>query len=632
LHLRLRSAIQDRFLQDSLNSLYSMAKQRTTRSRTIASGRLRIGDEWNAIEIIASTQTHPLKAICELAENALDAGAAEVVIVRRRTHGALFLEVIDDGQGVARDADGLPDFARIATHVCDSMKRHLAERDRRGIHGEFGIGLLSFWSLGETLRMVAAGADGNLYEMQLDRGNRTYTVRPVRGQLSAGGTRVIVGPLLPATRNIVTGEKLQRYLSEELRDRIRNSRASVRIFDHLSHKQLLVEPREFSGERLPVAARWATPFGEVLAELYYRPDGDGADAGVAVCKDGTRVLRDITELEQFQHSPWTDGLLVGVLDFGSFALAPGTRSGIVPDERLMAFAAAVQEIESGVLGEIAQRDAAESDRASRDILRQVQRAFVSALRDLPSNEYLFFDIPESRPALGKAPEGAGDSESVAAGARLPERGAEPSGAGVAGDDGQILLPLEVGALTAVRIRPRNPRREPGKDCRLTATAMDANGIVIEQGIEFGWHVVDGGGVLHGVEGPACCVTSPQPGQVVVEVRATQAGASATDQVTVKFLESGGASADDSAKGLPAYRLEAEHGHSRRSRYDVVKNEIVINSGHRDFLASKASVAKHRRYIGKLYAKEVVLINFPHESPAEVLERLVEITLRTEDVL
>ena len=41
-------------------------------------GKLRIGDHWNAINIIARTQTHPLKAVCELVENAFDAGAREV--------------------------------------------------------------------------------------------------------------------------------------------------------------------------------------------------------------------------------------------------------------------------------------------------------------------------------------------------------------------------------------------------------------------------------------------------------------------------------------------------------------------------------------------------------------------------
>ena len=38
------------------------------------------------------------------------------------------------------------------------------------------------------------------------------------------------------------------------------------------------------------------------------------------------------------------------------------------------------------------------------------------------------------------------------------------------------------------------------------------------------------------------------------------------------------------------------------------------------------------YVGKLYAKEVVLLNFPHESGAEAMERLIEMLVHTEDVL
>ena len=48
------------------------------------SGTLRIGDQWNAITIIAHSQTHPLKAICELTENAIDA-----LIALIRSHGLL---------------------------------------------------------------------------------------------------------------------------------------------------------------------------------------------------------------------------------------------------------------------------------------------------------------------------------------------------------------------------------------------------------------------------------------------------------------------------------------------------------------------------------------------------------------
>ena len=118
--------------------------------------------------------------------------------------------------------------------------------------------------------------------------------------------------------------------------------------------------------------------------------------------------------------------------------------------------------------------------------------------------------------------------------------------------------------------------------------------------------------------------------IVVEVKADKGIQSAIDRVAVKFV----ANEDDygSTRGLPSYRLQTEPGHAWRSRYDVKKNDIVINSAHRDFLASRTTMAKHRRYIGKLYAKEVVLLNFPHESSGEAMERLIEVIMRTEDAL
>ncbi|HEY2252099.1 MAG TPA: hypothetical protein VGH74_13595, partial [Planctomycetaceae bacterium] len=448
----------------------------------------------------------------------------------------------------------------------------------------------------------------------------------------------------------------QRYLSEELRDRIRNTGARVLVIDRVTHKQFAVEPQEFSGEPLTIATRPATPFGDVKVELYFSPESESGERAVAVCKDGTRVLRDIAELEQFQHSPWTDGRVEGVLDFGAFSLSPGTRSGIVPDERLTAFCEAVQAIEPEILAELSRRDQAESSRASRDILRQVHRAFVTALRDLPSNEYLFFDLPESKTATGRPAAATYERQTVSPGIEIQSRGNQPTnGNGEAPTEtDQIRLPLEAGPLASVRITPRNARREPGAECRLTALACDAAGMAIASGVEFNWRVVEGPGVLQSIdgatrsgelptcpnspdgvntiEGAACSVTSTVPGQIVVAVQAKQNDLVATDQVTVKFRKDLGDADSDSGRGLPSYRLEADHGRAWRSRYDIARNEIAINSAHRDFIASKLTAAKHRRYVGKLYAKEVVLINFPHDPAAEVLERLIELTLRTEDVL
>ena len=120
-------------------------------SRNKDSGRLKIGDAWNAITIIALSQENPLKAIAEFVENSIDARASRVTITRGREHGDHFLMVADDGEGVPRTPGGIPDFHFVGTHICDSIKRRLKLDGDRAIQGEFGIGLLSFWTVGEEL-------------------------------------------------------------------------------------------------------------------------------------------------------------------------------------------------------------------------------------------------------------------------------------------------------------------------------------------------------------------------------------------------------------------------------------------------------------------------------------------------
>lgn len=585
-----------------------------TDAATTAAGMLSIGDQWNAITIIAHSQTHPLKAICELTENAIDAGATHVRIARRRSQGRLTLEIVDDGRGVAPDATGVPDFQRIATHLCDSMKRYLDPTQRRGVHGEFGIGLLSFWALGEELRMASGGGDVPAHELCLVRGERHYTIRPVRGRIATGGTRVVVGPLLETTKSLVTGEKIARYLSAELRDRIRRTGVRIEVTDAVARKDILVTPREFSGERLEIPRRYATPLGEVNVEVYARGDGDDEPAGISLCKDGTRVLASIAELLPFQHAPWDDPRLVGLVDFEPLALAPGTRGGVVPDAALDALVAVAPAIEADIRAACESREQAEAERASRHLLKQVHKAFTSALSELPAEDYLYFDIPRQQATALAG--GAGAAEHAGAAAVKPGQA--------------TLFTAPAGPLAAVRIAPRRPRRQPGQACRLTAAGCDTEGMEIPPGLSWSWRVVSGAATLEAEEN-VCAVTAPAVGLVVVEATARQWMTEATARVEVKFLEAA-ESGPGGSRGLPSYRLEAEHGQPGRSRYDAAANEVVINSAHRDFLASRSSAARHRRYIGKLYAKEVVLTNFPHESPAEALERLIEVTLRTEDAL
>ena len=130
------------------------------KSKAADRGKLKIGDDWNAIRIIALSQSNPLKAIAEFVENSIDAKAATITITRGREHGEHYLSIKDDGDGVPRDEEGRPNFKYVATHICDSIKRRLkAEGTGAGVQGEFGIGLLSFWTVGDTLTMISTGSD-----------------------------------------------------------------------------------------------------------------------------------------------------------------------------------------------------------------------------------------------------------------------------------------------------------------------------------------------------------------------------------------------------------------------------------------------------------------------------------------
>jgi len=53
------------------------------KSKNRDSGKLRIGDDWNAIRIIALSQSNPLKAIAEFVENSIDARAKTITITFR---------------------------------------------------------------------------------------------------------------------------------------------------------------------------------------------------------------------------------------------------------------------------------------------------------------------------------------------------------------------------------------------------------------------------------------------------------------------------------------------------------------------------------------------------------------------
>jgi hypothetical protein len=85
-------------------------------------------------------------------------------------------------------------------------------------------------------------------------------------------------------------------------------------------------------------------------------------------------------------------------------------------------------------------------------------------------------------------------------------------------------------------------------------------------------------------------------------------------------------------GLPDYTFERAPGESWRSKFDPRRNVIVVNNGHRDFVYASRNKSLKLRYLVRLYAKELVLHNFSGLPSEQLLERMVELSLRTEEHL
>ena len=288
-------------------------------------GKLKIGDDWNAIRIIALSQSNPLKAIAEFVENSIDAKAKVITITRGREHNGHYLSIRDDGNGVPRDAQGCPDFKYVATHICDSIKRRMkADGEGLGLQGEFGIGLLSFWTVGENLSMTSTGSDQRAYEMTMSKGDPRYDVTTRRTLFAEKGTELKISLLLEGIRSL-SGEKIQWYLASELRDRIRDAKVRVTVIDKLARKQYEVEPRQFEGRLLHQLPPIRTSFGEAYAEIYLAEPADAAR--VALTRLGTRVVEDLSSLSGLEHAPWVSRYVQGLIDAPFLTLTPGHHPG-----------------------------------------------------------------------------------------------------------------------------------------------------------------------------------------------------------------------------------------------------------------------------------------------------------------
>ncbi|HWX36950.1 MAG TPA: ATP-binding protein [Steroidobacteraceae bacterium] len=595
------------------------------------SGKLRIGDDWNAIRIIALSQSNPLKAIAEFVENSIDAQAKTITITRGREHGAHYLSIKDDGNGVPRDADGIPDFKYVATHICDSIKRHLkADGNGTKLQGEFGIGLLSFWTVGDSLTMTSTGSDQRAYQMTMNKGDSRYEVSPRRVLFAEKGTELKVGPLLEGIRTL-SGEKIQWYLASELRDRIRDANVRVTVIDKLARKQYAVEPRQFEGRLLHQLPPVRTVYGDAYAELYLAEPNE--TARVALTRAGTRVIEDLSSLPGLEHIPWASRYLQGLVDVSFLNLTPGTRTGIIQDERYAALITALIPLETHLKGLIDEQQRAEEEEASQQSLKAIQKAFHEAMLALPREEYDWFDVQgrarqegaAAKTVVGGVMDGA-ELEGLLPGS--PESGPM--------DSPQRQFFDYAGPLFSVVVSPAASTTPLNETRKFRALPRDRSRRRVVDDLQFGWQIPEGEGTLQWTTNQEVEYQAPAvPGLARLSVTVTQRDIVCTAEALITVtdcLASAVIPAVVNARGLPGYTFERAAGELWRCRFDTERNIIVVNSGHRDFVFATRNRALQLRYLVRLYVKELVLKNFAGASADQLLERMIELSLYAEEKL
>ena len=608
---------------------------RKRKKKKTHTGKLRIANHWNAISIIASSQANPLKAVAEFVENSIDARAKHVVIIRGKKKGEFYLKVSDDGEGIPRDEQGLPDFHHVATHICDSIKRRLKSEGAQGIQGEFGIGLLSFWTVGQNLHITSCGADGNTYEMTMAKDSQKFTVLKKRVLIPFEGTELMIYPVLPGLRSL-TGERIQRYLASELRNRIKVSGAKIRVVDRTGRAEYIVVPRQFTGRLLHNLRPAETALGDIYLELYLSDPGVANRVGLY--RRGTRVLPSIIELEYFQKEPWTDGSLQGLLDAPFLNLTPGTRQGIIHDDRFNTFCKALEPVEEHLRQIIEEQRKAEEERSSRQILRKVQRALKEAFLRLPQEEYDWFDLQSRKTRKKRDPL---FSTSSIVGPAREENSREGDGHGTApeldgSDDGHREFFEFAGPLFSVLISPKSSVVPVDRRKKYRALCRDRSRRTVWKDLVYRWGIINGEGQLRSNdEESVVFIAPPEPCLTTLELIVRQGGKECRDEALITITDSlmdQATGSGGSRKGLPGYTYHRAPGEMWRSRFDVDKNVIVINNGHRDFVYAGKQKSRKLRYICRLFCKELVRHNFPGLQTDELLERMIELSLYTEEHL
>jgi hypothetical protein len=604
--------------------------------------RLQPADAFDLIRWLARSQSDPRKAIAELAQNAIDANARTIVIERRRRGRRPVLVVCDDGEGIRPSEERQTALRYIATHIGRSHKRNLSPSERREqiIAGQYGIGLLGFWSIGHRMEIRSRVGGGAIWSLRLIEDEPRAEVVPAPPAIDAleTFTEIVISELHAAASRSLSSRRLAEYLGAELRGPLRASGAQLEVREYDLRGQVIerhaVVPRRFEGIRLEVPTQIAVPgYPPIELELYH---AGTAATGIELTCAGTVIAEGIADLAGLglDRAPWTDPVLAGTIEFAALSVPPGTRRGVIPDAAAAAFVAALDQL-APVVQSALDRQAGQRHAASeRQLMVELRRALRGLRERIPH-----IGLPAQIPGRG----GAGNERTadplgapLATGA-LPTTGGAPSGPTEPEprpnkpdepEPDELSPPpslLPPGPAHHVRVSPDPIRIWPGGKRRARAIVFDIHGQQIAA--QTTWSASSQQVTLEG-EGAARVIElselADNNGPFAVTVVAEANGGACSTTVELVIVD--GPPAGGPGAGIPEPILVDDPGLSWRSR--LAASGWHVNIGHPDYLALALDARARLRYMVALFAKDLT-VSVTHGANEGVLDQMIDIIAHAE---
>jgi len=357
------------------------------------------------IKLLANVYSDPRDALTEFLINSLDAGAGNIkIIVDKGKINRVLIK--DDGFGMNDE-----EMHRTIKNIGNSIKVNPDELRKRKINfeqviGHMGIGILGYQSFCKKAIFISKPQSSllGLWKMTLEVNKEDATIEEASFSEEnlllnhKKGTTVVLYEIDYEIMKLFSFLFLKQYLEKNLTGILRRRR-DLKIMLSDTRSEITLEPLAFSGIPFSETSVSTESGKEIKLDIYIQPTGANDD--IRISTKGKVVVKEIIRLPEFQHSPWIDGIMHGLIEANFLEVAP-TRADYLRNNSFKEFINSLIQIEDALNQEIENAKEENDVEKRAGILKKLNSAVSKALIEM-SFEGAKVDVSDSqgKPIMGR---------------------------------------------------------------------------------------------------------------------------------------------------------------------------------------------------------------------------------------